>query len=129
LQAPFGRSVAAAAAIGDHWGAGARAGGRTHRVGAQRQVRCGRGVVARAAGAHVCARGHLRCTLWQVITDYEPLADFILNLVQWSTFSCLDHRILTVIALTDAFLRCLIRVVLLVLRLQWDDSVSVSVSA
>lgn len=99
---PSGRSVAAAAAAatGDHWGAdhyhgGGHASSQEAAARAAHGVKCDVDVVSwrerRVLGSVAVAADV--DTLWQVITDYERLADFIPNLVQrsavFSPFSCL----------------------------------------
>ena len=91
-----GRSVAAAAAAatGDHWGAdhyhvGGRATSPEAGARAAHGVKCDVDVVSwreRRVLASVPVAADVD-TLWQVITDYERLADFIPNLVQRSAFS------------------------------------------
>jgi hypothetical protein len=97
---PSGRSsvaAAAAAATGDHWGAadhyhggggGGRAGSQEAGARAAHGVRCDVDVVSwrerRVVGSVAVAADV--DTLWQVITDYERLADFIPNLVHRSAF-------------------------------------------
>jgi hypothetical protein len=96
---PSGRSIAAAAAAatGDHWGAdhqhyhGGRAGASSEAgpTASARGVKCDVDVVSwreRRVLASVPVAADVD-TLWQVITDYERLADFIPNLVQRSAFS------------------------------------------
>lgn len=96
---PSGRSVAAAAAAatGDHWGAdhqhyhGGRAGAsEAGPTASARGVKCDVDVVSwreRRVLASVPVAADVD-TLWQVITDYERLADFIPNLVQSVTIPC-----------------------------------------
>lgn len=90
-----GRSVAAAAAAatGDHWGAdhyqgGGRVGSSEAGARAAHGVKCDVDVVSwrerRIIGSVAVAADV--DTLWQVITDYERLADFIPNLVHRSAF-------------------------------------------
>uniref|UniRef100_A0A804M706 Coenzyme Q-binding protein COQ10 START domain-containing protein n=1 Tax=Zea mays TaxID=4577 RepID=A0A804M706_MAIZE len=96
---PSGRSIAAAAAAatGDHWGAdhqhyhGGRAGAsEAGPTASARGVKCDVDVVSwreRRVLASVPVAADVD-TLWQVITDYERLADFIPNLVQSVTIPC-----------------------------------------
>ncbi|CAD6342814.1 unnamed protein product [Miscanthus lutarioriparius] len=99
-RAPSGRrsvTAAAAAATGDHWGAdhqhyhGGRAGAsEAGPTGSARGVKCDVDVVSwreRRVLASVPVAADAD-TLWQVITDYERLADFIPNLVQSGTIPC-----------------------------------------
>lgn len=98
--APGRRSVAAAAAAatGDHWGAdnqhyhggGGRAGSSEAGGRAAHGVKCDVDVVSwreRRVLASVAVAADVD-TLWQVITDYERLADFIPNLVQSGRIPC-----------------------------------------
>ncbi|XP_039830189.1 uncharacterized protein LOC120691231 [Panicum virgatum] len=94
---PSGRSVAAAAAAatGDHWGAdhyhvGGRATSPEAGARAAHGVKCDVDVVSwreRRVLASVAVAADVD-TLWQVITDYERLADFIPNLVQSVRIPC-----------------------------------------
>nr|CAB3492538.1 unnamed protein product [Digitaria exilis] len=93
-----GRSVAAAAAAatGDHWGAdhyqggGGRVGSSESASRAAHGVKCDVDVVSwrerRIVGSVAVAADV--DTLWQVITDYERLADFIPNLVHSGRIPC-----------------------------------------
>ncbi|RCV40048.1 hypothetical protein SETIT_9G020000v2 [Setaria italica] len=94
---PSGRSVAAAAAAatGDHWGAdhyhgGGHASSQEAAARAAHGVKCDVDVVSwrerRVLGSVAVAADV--DTLWQVITDYERLADFIPNLVQSGRIPC-----------------------------------------
>ncbi|CAN6286241.1 unnamed protein product [Urochloa humidicola] len=92
-----GRSVAAAAAAatGDHWGAdhyhgGGRASSPEVGARAAHGVKCDVDVVSwreRRVLASVAVAADVD-TLWQVITDYERLADFIPNLVHSGRIPC-----------------------------------------
>nr|CAB3497540.1 unnamed protein product [Digitaria exilis] len=93
-----GRSIAAAAAAatGDHWGAdhyqggGGRVGSSEAASRAAHGVKCDVDVVSwrerRIIGSVAVAADV--DTLWQVITDYERLADFIPNLVHSGRIPC-----------------------------------------
>ncbi|XP_062214037.1 uncharacterized protein LOC133915050 isoform X2 [Phragmites australis] len=94
---PSGRAVvaAAAAATGDHWGADHHhhyhGGGRaSSEERAAHSVKCDVDVVSwreRRVLASVAVAADVD-TLWQVITDYERLADFIPNLVHSGRIPC-----------------------------------------
>ncbi|KAL6638229.1 hypothetical protein ACP70R_025801 [Stipagrostis hirtigluma subsp. patula] len=96
-RCPSGRAsvaAAAAAATGDHWGADHRhyhGGGRAESEGrAAHSVQCDVDVVSwreRRVRASVAVAADVD-TLWQVITDYERLADFIPNLVHCGRIPC-----------------------------------------
>ncbi|CAL4928287.1 unnamed protein product [Urochloa decumbens] len=88
-------AAAAAAATGDHWGAdryhgGGRASSPEAEARAGHGVKCDVDVVSwreRRVLASVAVAADVD-TLWQVITDYERLADFIPNLVHSGRIPC-----------------------------------------
>ena len=127
-----GRSVAAAAAAatGDHWGADhyhvcGRATSPEAGARAAHGVKCDVDVVSwreRRVLASVAVAADVD-TLWQVITDYERLADFIPNLVQRSAFSRASRLSLSPVDCDSDCTMVMARLMVSDWRIFWGDFV------